>query len=41
MLTIKMTGLDDYLDGGTGRIKVLIMGPPGSGKTRSLSLIHI
>lgn len=37
MLTIKTTGLDDYLDGGTGRIKVLIMGPPGSGKTRSAS----
>jgi len=37
MLTIRTTGLDDYLDGGTGRIKVLIMGPPGSGKTRSAS----
>lgn len=35
MLQIKQTGLDDYLDGGTGRIKALIMGPPGSGKTRS------
>jgi len=35
MLQIKQTGLDDYLDGGSGRIKVLIMGPPGSGKTRS------
>lgn len=37
MLTIRTTGLDDYLDGGTGRIKVLIMGAPGSGKTRSAS----
>src|ERR1017187_2965458 len=36
-LAIRTTGLDDYLDGGTGRIKVLIMGPPGSGKTRSAS----
>lgn len=36
-LIIKTTGLDDYLSGGTGRIKVLIMGPPGSGKTRSSS----
>lgn len=36
-LLIKQTGLDDYLGGGTGRIKVLIMGPPGSGKTRSAS----
>jgi hypothetical protein len=32
-LLIKQTGLDDYLDGGSGRIKCLIMGPPGSGKT--------
>jgi len=37
MLQIKQTGLDDYLDGGSGRIKVLIMGPPKSGKTRSAS----
>jgi AAA domain len=37
MLTIKTTGLSDYLDGGSGRIKVLMMGPPGSGKTRSAS----
>jgi hypothetical protein len=37
MLQIKQTGLDDYLDGGSGRIKALIMGPPGSGKTRSAS----
>lgn len=36
-LVIRTTGLEDYLDGGTGRIKVLIMGPPGSGKTRSAS----
>jgi AAA domain len=34
-LTVRMTGLDDYLDGGSGRIKALILGPPGSGKTRS------
>ena len=33
MLLIKTTGLDDYLDGGSGRIKALIMGMPGSGKT--------
>ena len=37
MLQIKQTGLDDYMAGGTGRIKVLIMGPPGAGKTRSAS----
>lgn len=33
MLLIQTTGLDDYLDGGSGRIKALIMGAPGSGKT--------
>ena len=37
MLQIKQTGLDDYLAGGEGRIKVLIMGNPGAGKTRSAS----
>jgi hypothetical protein len=36
-LVIRTTGLEDYLDGGTGRIKALIMGSPGSGKTRSSS----
>jgi hypothetical protein len=37
MLQIKQTGLDDYLDGGSGRIKALILGPPKCGKTRSSS----
>jgi hypothetical protein len=36
-LVIRTTGLEDYLDGGEGRIKALIMGSPGSGKTRSSS----
>ena len=36
-LVIKTTGLEDYLSGGSGRIKALIMGTPGSGKTRSAS----
>jgi len=36
-LVIRTTGLEDYLDSGTGRIKALIMGAPGSGKTRSSS----
>lgn len=36
-LVIRQTGLEDYMDGGSGRIKVLMMGPPGSGKTRSAS----
>ena len=36
-ITIKTTGLDDYLDGGKGRIKALILGEPGVGKTRSAS----
>jgi hypothetical protein len=36
-LTIQTTGIQDYLDGGAGRIKALIMGSPGSGKTRSSS----
>jgi hypothetical protein len=35
MLTIRRTGLNDYLDGGSGRIKGADDGPPGSGKTRS------
>lgn len=33
-LTIKTTGLEDYLEGGKGKIKVLIAGGPGAGKTR-------
>jgi hypothetical protein len=37
MLVIRQTGLEDYMDRGSGRIKVLIMGPPKSGKTRSAS----
>jgi|GEM_PF-6873657 len=36
-LVIKSAGLDDYLDeaGGTTNLKALILGRPGSGKTRS------
>lgn len=37
MLIIKTTGIEDYLDGGEGRVKALIQGQPGSGKTRSAS----
>jgi hypothetical protein len=37
MLQIKTTGLEDYMSGGSGRIKVLMMGAPKSGKTRSAS----
>lgn len=36
-LTIKTTGIDDYLDGGNAYIKALIMGAPSAGKTRSSS----
>lgn len=36
-LVVRTTGIEDYLDGGQGRIKALIMGSPGSGKTRSSS----
>jgi len=36
-LVIRTTGIEDYLEDGGGRIKVLIMGAPGSGKTRSSS----
>lgn len=36
-LIIRTTGIEDYLDGGEGRVKALIMGPPGAGKTRSSS----
>lgn len=34
-LVIRTTGIEDYLDGGNANIKALIMGQPGSGKTRS------
>lgn len=39
MIEIKTTGLDDYLDGdgGTANIKALVLGRPGSGKTRAAS----
>lgn len=36
-LTIKTTGIEDYLDGGEGFVKALILGAPSSGKTRSAS----
>lgn len=36
MLTIKTTGVEDYLDG-SANIKALIIGGPGAGKTRSSS----
>ena len=36
-LIIKTTGLQDYLSGGEGFVKALIMGEPGAGKTRSAS----
>lgn len=39
MIQIKITGLDDYLDGegATTNIKALILGRPGCGKTRAAS----
>ena len=39
MIQIKTTGLEDYLDGdgGTSNIKCLVLGRPGSGKTRAAS----
>ena len=37
MLTVKTTGIEDYLDGGAGKIKILVAGAPGSGKTRFAS----
>jgi hypothetical protein len=39
VIQIKTTGLDDYLDGdgGTTNIKALILGRPGTGKTRGAS----
>lgn len=33
MLTIQTTGLEQYLEGGTGKVKLLIAGAPSSGKT--------
>lgn len=36
-LTIRTTGIQDYLDGGEANIKALILGAPSSGKTRSAS----
>lgn len=36
-LTIKTTGIEDYLDGGEANVKALILGAPSSGKTRSAS----
>lgn len=36
-LTIKTTGIEDYLDGGNTFVKALILGPPSAGKTRSAS----
>lgn len=36
-LTIKTTGIEDYLDGGEGFVKALVLGAPSSGKTRSAS----
>ncbi len=37
MLTIKTTGLEQYAPGGEARLKLLIIGGPGSGKTRFAS----
>lgn len=34
MITIATTGLEDYLEGGKGKIKTLLAGGPGAGKTR-------
>lgn len=36
-LTIKTTGIEDYLDGGEANVKALILGAPSAGKTRSAS----
>jgi len=36
-IQIRTTGIEDYLDGGTARVKALILGRPGVGKTRSAS----
>lgn len=36
-LTIRTTGIEDYLDGGEANVKALILGAPSAGKTRSAS----
>ena len=36
-LTVKVTGLEEYLDGGTGKTKIIVAGGPGAGKTRFAS----
>lgn len=36
-IVVKTVGLEDFLEGGTGKIKVLLAGPPGAGKTRMSS----
>lgn len=36
-ITIATTGLEDYLEGGKGKVKALITGGPGAGKTRASS----
>lgn len=36
-LVVRTTGVEDYLDGGEARVKCLILGAPGVGKTRSAS----
>lgn len=36
-LTVKTTGIEQYLEGGDGRLRMLILGAPSSGKTRSAS----
>lgn len=36
-LTIRTTGIEDYLSGGEAYVKALILGQPSSGKTRSAS----
>lgn len=33
-ITVKTVGLEDYLEGGEGKIKLLLAGSPGAGKTR-------
>lgn len=36
-LQIRTTGIEDYLDGGSANIKMLLIGDPGAGKTRMSS----
>lgn len=36
-LAIRTTGLEDYLEGGQGKLKLLLGGAPGAGKTRFAS----